>query len=120
MATLSQGKRLKDGCSAKDNPVISSKLDDLNSAWSNLYSDSLNRKHQLEEALLQLGQFHDALAELLIWLADSMRRVASSPPPGVQPDNVEAQIQELEVRVLWVCVACDLFQCCECIWVMVM
>ena len=89
---------MKDSCSVKDNLLVSSNQDQLNASWSNLYSDSLSRKHQLEEALLQLGQFHDALAELLTWLAGSMTRLASSPPPGVQPDNVEAQIQELEVR----------------------
>jgi len=42
--------------------------------------------------------FHDALAELLPWLADNVTRLAGSPPPGVQPDNVEAQIQELQVN----------------------
>ena len=47
--------------------------------------------------MLQLGQFHEALAELLPWLADNMARLAGFPPPGVQPDNVEPQIQELEV-----------------------
>jgi len=90
MAVLSLGKRLKDSCSAKDNPLISSNQDQLNSTWSNLYSDSLTQKHQLEDPLLQLRQFHDALPELLTWLAD-MTRLASSLPPGVQPDNVETQ-----------------------------
>ena len=88
MAALSQGIWLKDSCSAKDNPLISSNQDQLNSTWSHLYSDSLTRKHQLEEALLQLGQLHDILAELLTWLAD-MTRLASSPPQGVQPNIVE-------------------------------
>jgi len=97
MAVLSQGKWLKSGYSAKDNPLISSKQDQLNSTWSNLYSDRLSWKHLLEEALLQLGQIHVALAELLTWLADNMTQLASSPPQGMQPDNVEAQIQELEV-----------------------
>jgi len=90
MAALSQGIRLKDSCSAKDNPLISSNQDQLNSTWSHLYSDNLTRKHQLEEALLQLGQLHDILAELLTWLAD-MTQFASSPSPGVLPDNVETQ-----------------------------
>jgi len=72
MAVLSQGKRLKSGYSAKDSPLISSKQDQLNSTWSNLYPDSLSWKHLLEEALLQLGQIHVALAELLTWLAGNM------------------------------------------------
>ena len=36
-----------------------------------------------------------------------MTQLAGSPPPGVQPDNVEAPIQELEVRD-----CCDLWECC--------
>ena len=83
---LSQGKQLKGSYSAKDSPLISSQLDQLNSALSNLCS---SRKHQLEEALLQLWQIHDALAELLTWLAGSMTWLAGSTPPWVQPDNVE-------------------------------
>ena len=48
--------------------------------------------------------------ELLTFLAGSMTQLAGSPPPGMQPDNVEAQIQELEVRD-----CCDLWECC--VWV---
>ena len=86
---LSQGKQLKGSYSAKDSPLISSQLDQLNSASSNLCSGSPSRKHQLEETLLQLWQIHDALAELLTWLAGSMTWWAGSTPPWVQPDNVE-------------------------------
>ena len=41
--------------------------------------------------------------ELLTFLAGSMTQLAGSSPPGVQPDNVEAQIQELEVRDVVIC-----------------
>ena len=77
MAVLSQGKQMKDSCSAKDNLLISSNQDQLNSTWSNLYPDSLSWKHQLEEALLHLGLLLDTLVELLTWLAD-MTWLASS------------------------------------------
>ena len=107
MTVLAQGKQLKESCSAKDGPLISDQLDQLNTAWSKLYSDSLGRKHKLEEALLQLGQFHDALAELLTWLADSMSSLDGAPPPGVQPDSVEAQMRELEVRRAQDYVTCE-------------
>jgi len=76
------------------------KLDKLNSALSILCSDSLSRKHQLEETLLQLWQIHDSLVELLTWLAGSITQLAGSPCQGVQPYNVEVQIHELEVRDL--------------------
>ena len=38
---LSQGKRLKESCSAKDSPLISNKLDKLNSALSSLCLEAL-------------------------------------------------------------------------------
>ena len=98
MTVLAQGKQLKESCSAKDGPLIYDQLDQLNTAWSKLYLDSLGWKYKLEEALLQLGQFHDVLAELLTWLADSMSSLDGALPPGVQPDSVEAQMNELEVR----------------------
>ena len=41
--------------------------------------------------------------ELLTFLAGSMTQLAGSPPPALQPDNVEAQIQELEVRDFVIC-----------------
>ena len=97
-AVLAQGKQLKDNCSSIDTPAISDQLDQLNTAWSQLYSDGFGRKHQLEDALLQLGQFHDALAELLTWLADSMNTLREAPPPGVKPESVELQLQELKVK----------------------
>jgi len=42
-------------------------------------------------------------AELLTWLADNMTRLASSPPPGVQPDNVEAQTQDCRREFAVIC-----------------
>ncbi len=72
-------------------------MDQLNAAWSSLLSGGMERKHRLEDALLQLGQFHDALGELLMWIANSTARLKEAHPPGVEPGAVEAQIQDLEV-----------------------
>ena len=95
----SQGKQLKDSCSSQDGPFIKEQLDKLNASWSQLYSDSLGRKHQLEDALLQLGQFHDALAELLEWIANCKNRLTNAGPPAVKIRKVEAQTNDLEVSV---------------------
>ena len=64
-------------------------MDKLNAAWSKLHSDGLGRKHKLEDALLQLGQFHDALGELLTWIAGCTGRLAQAGEPGVDPGAVE-------------------------------
>jgi len=42
-----------------------------------------------------------------------MTWLASSPPPGVQPDNVEAQIQVLQVRVCSYLWECYIVSCCN-------
>lgn len=105
----SQGKQLKDSCSSQDGPFIKEQLEKLNGSWSQLYSDSLGRKHQLEDALLQLGQFHDALAELLEWIANCKSRLTNARPPAVKIRGIEAQANDLEVSV-HVCVLV-----CECI-----
>ena len=95
----SQGKQLKDSCSSRDGPFIKEQLKKLNASWSQLYSDSLGRKHQLEDALLQLGQFHDALAELLEWIANCKNRLTHARPPSVKISAIEAQTNDLEVCV---------------------
>lgn len=97
-AALVQGKQLKDSCSAQDGPYISEQLEKLNTAWSQLNSDSLGRKHKLEDALLQLGQFHDALAELLTWIVNCSSKISDAPPPGVKAESVEGQMRDLKVH----------------------
>lgn len=98
MNTLSQGKLLKDGCSVLDKPALSEQMDALNSAWSKLHSGGLARKHQLEDALLRLGQFHEALAELLSWIDGCTTSLKAARPPGARPQTVEEHIREHEVR----------------------
>ena len=96
-STLGRGKNVRDGCSSQDKPFLKEQMDKLNAAWSQLHSSVLERKHKLEDALLQLGQFHDALGELLMWIDNSTGRLMEARPPGVEPSSVEGQIQDLEV-----------------------
>ena len=96
-ATLDKGKKLKENCSQLDSPFLRDQLDKLNAAWSKLHSDGLGRKHKLEDGLLQLGQFHDALAELLTWICNCTGRLTEARAPGIEPSAVEGQIQDLQV-----------------------
>jgi len=96
-STLGRGKKVREGCATQDKPLLKDQMDKLNAAWSQLQSSGLERKHKLEDALLQLGQFHDALGELLMWIANSSARLMEARPPGVDPSAVEAQLQDLEV-----------------------
>ncbi len=101
---LELGKQLKERCAAIDKPHISEQLDQLNNAWSQLNSDSLARKHSLEDGLLQLGQFQDALGELLAWVIDSTAKLSTAPPPGIKVGTVETQVRDLQVSVQCACV----------------
>ena len=96
-SALGRGKDVRDSCSAQDKPFLKDQMDKLNAAWSQLHSGGLERKHKLEDALLQLGQFHEALGELLMWIASSTARLMEARPAGVDPSAVEAQLQDLEV-----------------------
>ena len=97
MEALSQGKQLEDTCSPLDGPALATQLDTLNSAWSQLCSGGLSRKHQLEDALLRLGQFHEALAELLGWIEAGTTRLRGARPPGARLQTVEEHMHELKV-----------------------
>lgn len=97
LSTLSEGKKLKDICSPVDRLYLRDQMDQLNAAWSQLHSDGLGRKHNLEDALLRLGQFHDALGELLTWIDNCTGRLMEAREPGVEPNAVEGQIQDLQV-----------------------
>lgn len=94
---LELGKQLKERCSSIDKSHISDQLDQLNNAWSQLNTDSLARKHSLEDGLLQLGQFQDALGRLLAWILDSTGKLSNVPPPGIKVGTVETQLRDLQV-----------------------
>ena len=57
---------------------------------------------------MQLGQFHDALAELLEWIATCKNRLTNAGPPAVKVRKVEAQTHDLEVSE---CGTCIMFMC---------
>ena len=100
-SALSLGKKLRESCSLQDKPFLKEQMDKLNAAWSQLHSNGLERKHKLEDALLQLGQFHDALGELLMWVSNCTGRLMEARPPGVEPSSVEGQINDLEVSGMY-------------------
>ena len=58
----------------------------------------------MEDALLQLGQFHDALAELLEWIANCKSKLTKARPPAVKIRGIEAQTHDLEVSMCVMCV----------------
>ena len=86
---------------------MESKLDELNSFWSKLQSSSTSRQQELENALLRLGQFHEALGELLSWFEEAdkiLRGGEMGGASGINIESLESQMKDLQVGVvlLWV------------------
>ncbi|XP_068094255.1 microtubule-actin cross-linking factor 1, isoforms 6/7-like isoform X2 [Hyperolius riggenbachi] len=52
-------------------------LGDYRERWDRLEEEAVNRQHQLEDALLGLGQFQNQLEELLNWLLHTMEQLQS-------------------------------------------
>ena len=67
-------------------------------AWSKLQSSSLSRQQQLEDALLRLGQFHEALVELMRWMKECSETLLERKEPGVNVQDIEQQMSDLQVR----------------------
>ncbi|XP_078279417.1 microtubule-actin cross-linking factor 1 isoform X4 [Rhinoraja longicauda] len=59
---------LKKASDETDRDIIQQPLKELQHLWENLGEKIMNRQHRVEGALLALGQFQHALAELVAWL----------------------------------------------------
>ena len=95
----SKGKAVYDSCVTSDHPCIADQLDKMNTLWRKVNSEGLGRKHSLESALLQLGQFHDAVAEFLHWVNSTTAGLNAQKQPGTTVETTEAHLKELEVEV---------------------
>ena len=92
----SKGKALQSSCAADDRPYIADQLDKMNALWHKVNSEGLGRKHSLESALLQLGQFHEAVAEFLHWVNTTTAGLNTQKLPGTTVETTEAHLRDLE------------------------
>ena len=83
--------------------ALDSDMDCLNDRWTLLNEKISDRERKLDTALLQSGKFKDALASLLVWLAEMEEMVANQKPPSAEYKVVKAQMQEQKVRVSHLC-----------------
>lgn len=67
------------------------------SAWGNLQSQSIARQQELENALLRLGQFREALSELLTWITECTEKLEKKNEPGIDVEHLEQQMNDLKV-----------------------
>ncbi|XP_056142945.1 microtubule-actin cross-linking factor 1, isoforms 6/7 [Lampris incognitus] len=75
-----------------ERPGSVSPLCDFRQRWDSLESETVNRQHQLECALLGLGQFQNTLDELHTWLSRTADQLK-----GSQPMSIDLQVCEIEL-----------------------
>ncbi|XP_038145905.1 microtubule-actin cross-linking factor 1, isoforms 1/2/3/5 [Cyprinodon tularosa] len=75
-----------------ERPGSSSPLSDFRQRWDSLESETVNRQHRLECALLGLGQFQNTLDELQTWLSRTAEQLH-----GNQPISMDLQTCEIEL-----------------------
>ncbi|XP_077431947.1 microtubule-actin cross-linking factor 1, isoforms 6/7 isoform X1 [Vanacampus margaritifer] len=75
-----------------ERPCSVSPLCDFRLRWDSLESETVSRQHQLECALLGLGQFRNTLDELHTWLAHTAEQLE-----GKKPISIDLQACEIEL-----------------------
>ncbi|KAJ3597988.1 hypothetical protein NHX12_001503, partial [Muraenolepis orangiensis] len=75
-----------------ERPGSVSPLCDFRQRWDSLESETVNRQHQLECALLGLGQFQNTLDELHTWLSRTAEQLQ-----GLQQISMDLQTCEIEL-----------------------
>ncbi|XP_051574276.1 microtubule-actin cross-linking factor 1, isoforms 6/7 [Myxocyprinus asiaticus] len=75
-----------------ERPGSISPLCDFRQRWDSLESETVSRQHQLECALLGLGQFQNTLDELHAWLSHTAHLMQAS-----QPISIDLQTCEIEL-----------------------
>ncbi|XP_029359607.1 dystonin [Echeneis naucrates] len=75
-----------------ERPGSVSPLCDFRLRWDSLESETVGRQHQLECALLGLGQFQNTLDELHTWLSRTAEQLQ-----GSQPISIDLQACEIEL-----------------------
>ena len=77
--------------------VVKEPIGDVNKRWDVLIDSIATRKADLQRALLQLGHFGAALAEMMEWLAHIERQLDDMPPTGGDPRIIEIELAKLRV-----------------------
>ncbi|KAF7666344.1 hypothetical protein LDENG_00111010 [Lucifuga dentata] len=75
-----------------ERPGSVSPLCDFRQRWDSLEAETVSRQHQLECALLGLGQFQNTLDELHTWLSRTAEQLQ-----GSQPISIDLQACEIEL-----------------------
>lgn len=93
-----QAQELTERTSAEQAAALKEPLASVNTRWDKLLRAVVERQRQLENALLHLGQFHHALAELLQWIDNTNRTLDNDlKPVAGDPQLLEVELAKLKV-----------------------
>ncbi|XP_019367887.1 PREDICTED: microtubule-actin cross-linking factor 1 isoform X3 [Gavialis gangeticus] len=88
---------LKKATDETDRDIIKEPLTELKHLWENLGEKIAHRQHKLEAALLALGQFQHALAELMAWLTHTEELLDAQRPISGDPKVIEVELAKHHV-----------------------
>ncbi|XP_063780809.1 plectin [Pseudophryne corroboree] len=74
-----------------------SQLSDFRQRWDRLEEEAVNRQHQLEGALLGLGQFQNQLEELVNWLSHTTEQLQGPRLVGIDLQSCEIELAKHKV-----------------------
>ncbi|XP_044142353.1 LOW QUALITY PROTEIN: microtubule-actin cross-linking factor 1-like [Bufo gargarizans] len=88
---------LKKAIDDTDRDIIRGPLTELKHLWENLGEKITHRQHKLEAALLALGQFQHALAEVMSWLTHTEELLEAQKPISGDPKVIEVELAKHHV-----------------------
>lgn len=94
-----QAQELTERTTVEQAAALKQPLTEVNRRWENLLKGIVERQRQLENSLLQLGQFHHALAELLAWI-DATNKTLDKDLKPVAGDSQLLEIELAKLKVL--------------------
>ena len=77
--------------------VIHKPIAKVNRRWNDLVKVISDRQHDLEDALLRLGQFQHSLDEFMTWISQTEREVEEIRPTFGDPQFIEVTLAKLKV-----------------------
>ncbi|XP_056412553.1 microtubule-actin cross-linking factor 1 isoform X4 [Hyla sarda] len=88
---------LKKAIDDTDRDIIQGPITELKHLWENLGEKITHRQHKLEAALLALGQFQHALAEVMSWLTHTEDLLDAQKPISGDPKVIEVELAKHHV-----------------------
>lgn len=100
---IRQAQELTERTSVEQAAALKEPLTNVNRRWDELLRGIVERQRQLENALLRLGQFQHALAELLTWIDATNKTLDNElKPVAGDPQLLEIELAKLKVILYFI------------------